>query len=194
MFKKPKISFLKNDAGMAAIEMAFIMPFLLLVYFGLVDVTGLISFNRKVTAAAGATADLVAQQRTSILKSTIVDDYNATAMIMSPTPIADVRIEVYAFRNVSGSINKIWSTNNGSGPACGSQPSTSAMLPLMAAGNDVIVARACMNFVPYVATFAGTNLVGATTFLISQSISVRPRSSLQLNCYQTTVAAGTLCT
>lgn len=187
-------SFLKNDRGVAAIEMAFIMPFMLLLYFGLADVTVLISLNRKITAAASTTADLVTQQRSAVLKSYITDTYNATSLIMVPTAANEVHIELFGYRKVSGTITKIWSTNNGSGPSCGALPATTNMASLMTAGNDVIVARTCMNFTPAVATFLGTNIVGATTFLLNQSISVRPRSSLQLNCYESTVAAGTLCT
>jgi Flp pilus assembly protein TadG len=189
-FRKP---FLKNDKGVAAIEMAFIMPFMLLLYFGLVDITVLISLNRKITSAASTTADLVTQQRSSVLKSFIDDTYKATAMIISPTPASEVRVEVFGFRNVGGTITKIWQTNNGTGPSCGAVPATTSMLPLMTAGNDVIVARSCMNFTPAVATFMGTNVVGATSFLLKQSISIRPRAALQLTCYQTTVAAGTVC-
>ncbi len=187
-------SFLKNDSGMPAIEFAMILPFMCFMYFGLVDCTGLISFNRKVTASAGVTADLIAQQRTDILKSSIDDFYNATAMVMSPTPAADVRVEVYGYRNVGGTVTKIWSSNNGNGPSCGGLPSTANMVSLMAAGNDVILARSCMSWTPYMSTFLGTTIMGASTFLISQSIAVRPRTSLTLTCWQTTKAAGSVCT
>jgi Flp pilus assembly protein TadG len=190
----PRKSFLKNDKGVAAIEMAFIMPFMLLLYFGLVDVTVAISLNRKITAAAATTADLITQQRSSVLKSYITDSYKATDMIMAPTAANEVRIELFGYRNVSGTITKIWSTNNGVGPSCGAIPATTSMATLMTAGNDVVIARTCMNYSPAVASFMGTTIMGATTFLLNQSISVRPRSTLQLNCYQTTVAAGTLCT
>jgi Flp pilus assembly protein TadG len=188
------INFLRNETGLAAIEMAFIMPFMLFLYFGLVDATGLISLNRKVTAAAGATADLVAQSRTTILKTTVDDYYNATAMIMDPTPAANVRVEVFGFRDVKGTITKIWQTSSGTGPSCSlTAPSTATMKPLMTAGNDVIVARSCISYSPYVASFMGKTIMGASTFLLNQTIAVRPRSSLQLTCYQTTVLAGTVC-
>jgi hypothetical protein len=67
------------------------------------------------------------------------------------------------------------------------------MLTLMGAGNDLIVARTCMNYSPVVATFLGQTILGSTTFLVKQTISVRPRSSLQLTCYDT-VVNGTKCT
>lgn len=193
MMKKLMTSFFENDSGMPAIEFALILPFMCFLYFGLVDVTALISFNRKITASAGATADLVAQQRTDILKTTLQDYYNASAMILSPTPMSAVRVELFGFRTVGTSINKIWQTSNGTGPSCGAVPSTATMAPLMVAGNDVVVARTCMNWTPYMATFLGTKLLGATTFLVSQSISVRPRSSLTVTCWETTKADNTVC-
>jgi Flp pilus assembly protein TadG len=193
MMKNLSRSFLKNDSGMPAIEFAMILPFMCLLYFGLVDATGLISFNRKITASAGVTADLIAQQRTDILKSNIDDIYNATDMVMSPTPSADVHVEAFGYRNVSGTITKIWSTSNGKGPSCGAAPSTANMASLMAAGNDVILTRSCMNWTPYMVSFLGSSILGASTFLISQSIAVRPRTSLTITCWQTTKAAGTVC-
>jgi Flp pilus assembly protein TadG len=197
MFKKLFNKFLKAEDGIAAIEMAFVMPLMILLYFGLVDVTGLISFNRKITSSASLTSDLVAQKRNSILKAEIDDIYNATAMIMSPTPMTDVRVEVYGFRNVGGTVTQIWKTSNGQGPACTSALSTANMLPLMAANvsdkNDLIVTRTCLNFEPYVAAFMGDSILGSTIFPVNATISVRPRASLKLDCYATTVTAGTLC-
>jgi Flp pilus assembly protein TadG len=195
--KKYSKNFLGNDRGMAAIEMAFVMPFMLLLYFGLVDATALISFNRKITSAAGTTADLVAQEKTDVLRTKILDEFNATAMIMAPTDIAGVKVEVFNFRNTgtaaAPNIVKQWQIDNGNGPSCGTAPATTGMADLMTAGNDVVVARACMTYTPYVATFMGTTILGATTFTLNQSVSVRPRSSLQLACWQTTKAAAVLC-
>ena len=194
MFKKTLLAFLNAESGIAAIEMAFILPTMLLLYFGLMDVTGLVSMNRKITASASITADLVGQQRTSILKPVIVDQYNASEMIMSPTPIANVRVEVFGYRANAGltSVTKIWHTSNNQGPSCGVDPDTANMLPLMSAGNDLVVARSCISYTPYVTSFLGTTIMGSTSFLIKQTISVRPRSSLQLTCYDSTVG-GTIC-
>ena len=186
-------SFAKRDDGAAAIEFAFIMPFMLLLYFGLVDVTGLISVNRRVVSAAATMADLVGQQRTSVLKSDINDQFNAVYVIMQPVSSANVRVEVYAFRTVNGGIVQKWQTDNGHGTSCGTAPSTTGMANLMTAGNDVVVARVCTSYAPVVADFMGTSILGATTFNVSQMISVRPRSSLTLTCYATTIAAGTPC-
>ena len=186
-------SFARNDRGAAAIEFAFIMPFMIFLYFGLIDVTGLISMNRRVVSAAATIADLIGQQKTSILASTISDQYNAVYVIMQPVTSANVRVEIFDYRTVNGTITLAWKTNNGQSSSCGTAPSTANMANLVSVGNDLIVARVCTTYTPTITSFLGTSILGATSFSISQSISVRPRSSLSLNCYATTVAAGTFC-
>lgn len=185
-------AFLKREDGVAAIEFAFILPLLLLIYFGLVDVTGVISTNRRIVSAAATMADLVGQQKNNVLKSVITDQYNAVYVIMQPLASSNVRIEVYDYRMVGTTITKIWKTTNNLGPTCGADPVTTTMGTLMTAGNDVIVARTCTIFSPAVAAFAGTTILGATTINLKQAISVRPRSSLTLTCYETAIG-GALC-
>jgi Flp pilus assembly protein TadG len=184
---------LQNTQGATAIEMAMIFPFMIMLYFGLADLTGLVSLNRKVTYAADVIGDLVSRKDTSVLKSEIADYYNASDMVMAPRATSTVRVELFGFRTVSGTITQIWTTNNGQGSSCGSAPSTASMAPLMTAGNDLIVSRVCTTYVPYVANFLGSSILGASTFNIKKAVTRRPRGTLQLDCYQTTVG-GAKCT
>jgi Flp pilus assembly protein TadG len=185
--------FLRADSGVAAIEAAFVLPFMLMLYFGLFDITAAIGFSRKITATANAVADMTAQNRTFIVKSDINDYYTAAAMIMNPTPVSNVTINVYGYRMVGTTPTQKWKTSNGAGPGCTATPSTIAMTPLMSAGNDLIVTIACYNYTPYVATFLGDKLLGSTSIKIQQTIMVRPRSTSILDCW-TTAAKTTLCT
>lgn len=185
--------FLKAQKGVAAIEMALILPFMLFLYFGLLDLTGLISFNRKITAVASSIADLTGQNRNYLLKADLTDYFKVVGMIMEPTPDSDVTVQVYGYRKVSGTVTQVWSTNNSKGPGCSTTPNVTAIDPLMSVGNDVIVTIACMQYTPYVATFLGKNIIGATSFNVEQAIMLRPRSSLQLECYATT-QGGAKCT
>ena len=187
------LNFLRADKGIAAIEMAFIMPFMLLIYFGMMDVTGLITFNRKVTAAASTVGDLVAAQRTNVLLSQISDFYNGAYMIAQPTGSADVRLELFGYRMVGNTPTQMWKTNNGNGTACVGTIDTSNMANLMASGNDLVVSRACIIYTPYLAAWLGNSLVSASSFNVGQTIMLRPRSTPTLTCYQT-VAGGAVCT
>jgi Flp pilus assembly protein TadG len=186
-------NFVRETKGIAAIEIAFILPFMLLLYFGLFDITALVSVNRKVTYAASVVADLVAQNKTSVLKSDIQNYYKASDLVLAPIPSAVVRVEVFGFRISGSTVSQIWKTDNAKGGSCGSAPSTSAMAPLMVAGNDLVVARVCTTYEPFAATFLGHTIVGATSFLIGEAITQRPRSTLKLTCYNTTVG-GAVCT
>ena len=112
--------FCRAETGVAAIEMAFILPFLLFLYFGLLDLTGYVSFNRKVTSVASAMGDLAGQSRNTILKSEIADYMNAANLIMKPTPANKVTINMFGFRNVAGTVVQVWKTGNGTGPGCSS--------------------------------------------------------------------------
>jgi Flp pilus assembly protein TadG len=179
--KKLCLQFRNNQSGLAALEIAFIMPFLLFLYFGLVDLTAMISLNRKVTYAASVIADLVTQNDTTV-KATDIDDYfQAAALVMKPTPMTNIRVEVYQYRNVSGAITNQWSRKSANGAAC-SSPSTAGMNNLMTDGNDLIVAVLCTTYTPYLATFLGTHVLGATTFSMREQIALRPRQTPTLSC------------
>lgn len=171
----------KNQSGLAALEVAFIMPFLLFLYFGLVDLTAMISLNRKVTYAASVVADLVTQNDTSLTAADIDDYFRAASLVMKPTPMTNIRVEVYQYRNVSGTITNQWRRKSTTGTNCAA-PSTSDMSSLMTDGNDLIVAVLCTTYSPYVATFLGQNVLGATSFSMSEQIALRPRQSSTLAC------------
>lgn len=181
------------DKGVAAIETALILPFLLILYFGMIDLTQLISLNRKVTYAASVVADTTSQNRTTVLNTSIADYYKAVELIMSPTPLSSVNVKLYGYRLQSGSPQLIWKTQKGSGPNCTTTPQTSSMASLMTAGNDIIVAVTCMRYTPYMATFLGEQILGDTSFGLEQAVMLRPRSTLTLEC-RVGSAAGALCT
>lgn len=184
--------FIAESKGVAAIEVAFVLPFMLLIYFGLFDITSLVSVNRKVTYAASVVADLVAQNKTSVLKADIENYYNASNMVMAPMASTAVRVEVFGYRITGGTISQAWKTNNGQASSCGAAPSTAAMAPLMVAGNDLVIARVCTTYKVYAANFLGHSIVNASTFVIGESITQRPRSTLKLTCYDT-IVGGAVC-
>lgn len=177
-----KATLFRHDSrGVAAIEMAFILPFLVILFFGLIDLTQLISLNRKVTYAASVVGDLVTQNDTTVAGADFSDYFNAAKLVMKPTPITGVRIEVYQFRNVGGTVTNQWNKKSTGGAACGI-PSTAGLSSLMTDGNDVVVAEVCTTYTPFMATFLGSMILGATSFTMSEEIALRPRQSATLNC------------
>lgn len=185
------LKFLRDTRGVAAIEAAFIFPFLLLLFIGLIDLTGLISTKRKITYASSVMVDLITQHETIMLASDVQEYYNAANMVMKPRPPADIRVDVFGYRKTSPTtVSQIWKATNNVGPSCGTAPSTTDMTKLMTADNDVILARVCTTYKPWIATFLGHSMLGSATMLVSDTTSQRPRSSKLLNCV--TVVGGAI--
>jgi Flp pilus assembly protein TadG len=167
--------FRRDRSGMAAIEFAFVFPFMLIMYFGVVDVADLLSANRKVTLAASALGDLVAQAPGTLTPSDLNGLYNAVGPIMNPIPASDVKINILTYRKSGSSAVLRWDHDkNGS---CSGLSLPSNMAAMMADNNDLVVARVCINYQPVVGTVIGTG-----PFLLSDQFVLRPRESPTLLC------------
>lgn len=75
--------FLRNDDGLAAVEFAVILPVMLLLSMGAIELTDALAARRKVTLASSALSDLIAQQRE--VDGAYADNaFTAVSMIMEP--------------------------------------------------------------------------------------------------------------
>ena len=167
--------FVRTESGVAAIEMAFIFPVMLMLYFGMVDITNLLSANRRVTLAASTLGDLVAQSAETIKKADLTGIYAALAPIMDPFPSDKVKIQIFGFKKNGESAVLSWSNSqNGS---CGAAPSTSGLATLMADGNDLVISRVCVDYPPITGMVFGTDDV-----TLQDEVILRPRQSNSLAC------------
>jgi Flp pilus assembly protein TadG len=182
--------FAKEDRGLAAIEMAFILPFMLFLFFGLVDITDLVSNNRRITSVASAVGDLVGQNRTMVTKTDINDYFKVVGLVMKPLSDSAVHVQVTGYRKTGATIAAEWTVDNGKGTACPSTVSTTAMTDLMVSGNDLVVTQSCMKYKPLVTSFLGTYIIGSPQVNIEQIITLRPRASLLLDCYADSTKAS----
>jgi Flp pilus assembly protein TadG len=161
--------------GMAAIEMAFVFPFMVIIYFGLVDITNILTASRRVTLATSTLADLVTQAPGTVSKADLNGFYNAVEPIMDPFPADSVKIDIIDFRVNNSSVVQQWSdSQNGS---CGDEPSTEGLEELMTDGNDLVMARVCVDYVAITG-----KVFGAGPFTLHEEMVLRPRQALQLDC------------
>ena len=56
------------------------------------------------------------------------------------------------------------------------------MANLMTDNNDIIVGVVCTTYSPYIATFLGQSILGATSFTMNEQIALRPRQSTAIDC------------
>jgi Flp pilus assembly protein TadG len=167
--------FVRAEGGVAAIEMAFIFPVMLLLYFGLVDVTNLLSANRRVTLAASTLGDLVTQSAETIKKADLTGIYAAVAPIMDPFPTSKVKIQIFGYKKNGSSAVLSWSNSkNGS---CGAAPSTSGLSTLMGDGNDLVISRVCVDYPPITG-----RVIGSSDIRLQDEVILRPRQSASLAC------------
>lgn len=167
----------RQDSGVAAIEFAIVLPVLLLLFFGMINITHYLSAVRKTNAASDLVADLVTRHSASI-ESSKVDDYLlAAALSFRPNVPADLQIDVYSFFGSNGAATQRWKRSRLGTASCPPPEVTSpAFMDLLAQG-DVIVAVACLPaYRPPVLDYPGLPALGS----IERSAALRPRQSSTL--------------
>lgn len=128
--------FRKNKQGLAAVEFALLLPVMIVLFFGVVEVSQLLSARAAVTSAASVTADLVSQKNV-ITGSDITNVFKAGAAIIYPFPAADAKFEIYSIVDNGTASGKVdWSCELTGDPlVSGNKPTTgSSSVPLDANG------------------------------------------------------------
>ena len=173
---------LRQQRGVASIEFVFIFPVLLILFFGMVNVAHYVATARKLTQMAALMADLVARHDKTIRASDIDDYFIAAELTMRPSPIKDVRVDIYDYTNNGSTTVKRWSKSSSNGTACvPPDPNVAPISNIILKDKDAVVAVICMSYTAPVATFPGLSAMfnGIT---IRRSMAVKPRRSPNLEC------------
>jgi Flp pilus assembly protein TadG len=126
-------SFGRDPRAVAAIEFAMLLPLMVVLYLGTVEVSQGVSIDRKVTLTTRTVADLVTQSATvnDAAMSNILD---ASSKILTPYPTAELKVTVSAVTIAADKKATIaWSdTRNGTAHPVGQQvtlPSDALAVP-----------------------------------------------------------------
>lgn len=169
--RRPFLSRLGADRrGVSAVEFAFVLPMLLLIYVAGYQFSDAISAYRKVTIATRAIADLTSQYVT-VTDSELDEILAATQQIMTP----------YSPDNATSIVSEITVDNDGNATVTWSRPRNGAGLAVgqpYALPDDIkqpnttlIVATMAYNYVPKIAS----GLIGTLT--MHERIIMSPRRS-----------------
>ncbi|WP_340647343.1 TadE/TadG family type IV pilus assembly protein [Phenylobacterium sp.] len=105
---------IKDRRGAAAVEFAFIAPVMILMYYGLAELTQGMMADRRASHVASAIGDLVAQD-TAINTGEMNDIFNVGKAIIAPFPTAGLSMRVTSIRkDANGAIQVMWSKSSGS--------------------------------------------------------------------------------
>ena len=97
-----------NEDGVSAIEFAMIAPVMVLIFFGVIELSFMMQVDRKVTTSTSTLGDLVARA-TIVTDDDLSDIFQATRMIMQPYSLANSRMRVSSLTEEDGTVTVDWS-------------------------------------------------------------------------------------
>jgi Flp pilus assembly protein TadG len=165
--------------GLAAIEFAMIVPLMLVMFFGTVELSSGVAVDRKVTLMARTLSDLTSQS-TTVDDPTLNNFFAASTGIMTPYATAPVRstiTELYVDPNTLAARVQ-WSQG-----AAAHAPGTTVVIPtaLKIGGTYLIWSEVSYQYVPtigYVMAKTGVNLSDLTYTRPRQSSCVMYRTTV----------------
>ena len=100
--------FSSDRSGVSAVEFALILPVFALLFFGSIEVSFLMTVDRKVTQTSSTLGDLVARGTT--LTETEVDDiFAASRALFAPYDGTSAEMRVTSIKQVDGKVEVDWS-------------------------------------------------------------------------------------
>jgi Flp pilus assembly protein TadG len=168
--RRPVRRLLRDQRGISAVEFAMLLPLMVTLYLGGVEVSQAVAVDRKVTLVARTLGDLVAQA-TNVTSTDMTNILAASAAIVVPYNDSKLKITVSSVKIDSAGVAKIaWSdTKNGTVRTVGTTVTLNAALST--ANTSLIWAEAQYSYTPTI----GYVITGTMT--LKDQIFMRPRLS-----------------
>ena len=162
--------FAQDKRGVSAVEFAMLLPLMITLYLGSVEVSQGIGIDRKVTLTTRTVADL-ASQVSSINNADMTNLLNASAAVIAPYDASKLKVTVSAVTIDSNGVAKVaWSdTLNGTQRAVGSTITLPTALNVPS--TTLIWSEVAYSYTPAI----GYVITG--TLNLSDQIYMRPRLS-----------------
>jgi Flp pilus assembly protein TadG len=165
----------KDRRGIAAVEFALTLPFLLLIYFGGVELTQGVTLNRQVALTTTTIATIVSQYTTISASTQLADILTASTQIMTPYGSGTPKVVVSLItidNNANATVT--WSqTLNGTAHTVGAPITVPANLDI--ANTTLILSETNYSYAP------AFDFLGLGPFNLYASIYMVPRESTTIN-------------
>jgi Flp pilus assembly protein TadG len=162
-----------DQRGVSAIEFSLLMPLMLTMYFGSLEVTDAISADRQVTLVASTVADITSEY-SSVASTDISNIMSAASAVLSPFPVANAKVTLSSVViDQNGNAYVDWSTTlNGTAIPYGQNVTTQIPAALLTGGpTSVIWGQTSYAYKPVI------GYVVTGTLNMSNQIFMRPRLS-----------------
>ncbi len=170
LLQRPLRRLAGDERGVSAVEFAMLLPLMLSLYLGAVEVSQGIGADRKVTLTARTICDLVSQVA-SINNSDMTNALNAASSVMAPFPAGNLKVTVSSVKiDATGKATIDWSDSlNGTARAKGSTVTLPAALNV--ANSSLIWSEVQYTYKPVI------GYVVSGTLTLKDQIYMRPRLS-----------------
>jgi Flp pilus assembly protein TadG len=164
------VSFAQDQRGVSAVEFAMLLPLMMTLYLGSVEISQGVGIDRKVTLTSRTVADL-ASQVSDISNTDMTNILNAASSVVSPYDLSKLKVTVSAVKIDAAGIAKVcWSdTLNGTKRTSGSTVTLPAALNV--ANTTLIWSEASYAYKPTI------GYVVTGTLNLTDQIYMRPRLS-----------------
>jgi Flp pilus assembly protein TadG len=89
-------SFLRNRKGAAAVEFAFVLPIMMTMYFGLVELSSALGHDAKASRLSNVLSDMVTQS-IGVTNADMNTIFNAAASVIQPFPVERIAMRVTSY-------------------------------------------------------------------------------------------------
>ncbi len=171
LFGRLSLSRLARDrTAVSAVEFALILPLMLTLYIGGIQISEALSINRKVSHVTSTLADLVTQSK-SLTNSDMNNIFDASSSVMAPYSVDTLQITVSEIKiDANGNASVVWSdARNANALSVGSSVTLPAAIAQ--ANSYVVAAIAKYPFTPVI----GYVLTGS--FDLKSTYYLKPRLS-----------------
>ena len=137
--------------AVAAVEFALVVPVLLILFMGTIEVSDLIAVDRRVNVVAGTVADLVAREDDCIAASEMTDYFKASEGIIVPYNKSALKQAVAFLAVSSGGVATVsWSQayNGGTAKTVGSTYALPAAMVAISSGKWVVMSDISYSYKP----------------------------------------------
>ena len=169
----------RDDRGIAAVEFAMIAPLMIVMIFGMIDVSMGVGVDRKVTMVAQSMSDLAS--RATSVDSTEFANFTAIGVAMlSPYPTADLSVvisQIYIDPKNNGAGKVYWSNNTAVRAVNSSYPVPAGLIGKDSAGTVLPDQYLILAEVKYIYKPIIGYVVAKAGITLSEVSYTRPRQS-----------------
>jgi Flp pilus assembly protein TadG len=169
--------FRADENAVAAIELAIVLPFMLLLCMGGVELGNALSINVKVTATVHTIADILSQNK-CVTTSDVTGILNASAKVLSPYDITKAVVTVSEVQPTGDNVTAkvVWSQSlNGTARTTGTTVTLPTSLTGVPTTSGLILGEATYFYTPNLGyTISGTVSLSDSYYLYPRQTSFVP--------------------